>query len=409
MEFNQSKINLSPRRVKFWECCISKATELILNEKINDANGESNIFIYNENESKDFVLEQSFNLYKEINNNHAGYELENTFYKTNGSFLKGGEYEREINLLELHVNGKPNNELKPKIAIANTIVHEANISKSIKRQANISKERFKTLGKLLKEARKNESDILILPECSVPYSILPTIARYSAKHQFAIVVGLEHWNVNNYCYNFIITILPFTENGIKDALVLYRLKNHYSPGEISLIEKYGYKVPKSVPFRYDLIVWKNIYFTSFYCFELADVFHRSIFKSKVDLLIASEWNRDIPYFSNIVESLSRDIHCYVAQVNTSQYGDTGVTKPTESNLKDIMRLKGGKNDTVLVDEIDIAGLRSFQSIVKNTTNKEFKPLPPNWNFDNVKKRIKGQLLLPKIISTPKDDIKTIFE
>lgn len=409
MEFNQSKINLSPRRVKFWECCISKATELILNETVDDYHEKTKIFEYYENKKNDYVLGQSFALYKIINDKHAAYEIENTFFETLGTCFKSGEIGTEINLVEIKVGGSQANEPKPKIAIANTVVLESNILKSIKGQANISRERYKTLGKLLKESRKNNADVLILPECSVPYSMLPLLAKYAEKNQIAIIAGLEHWNVNNYCYNFIVTILPFKENGINDAIVLYRLKNHYSPGEISLIEKYGFKVPKSTLPRYDLIVWRNIYFTSFYCFELADVFHRSIFKSKVDLLIASEWNRDIPYFSNIVESLSRDIHCYVAQVNTSQYGDSRVTKPTESNLKDIMRLKGGKNDTVLVDEIDIAGLRSFQSIVKNTTNKEFKPLPPNWNFGNVKIRIMGQWVLLENISTPKDDIKTIFE
>ncbi|HMT54049.1 MAG TPA: hypothetical protein PKD16_14300 [Saprospiraceae bacterium] len=409
MKLNESKVNLSPRRVKYWECCITKSTELILNDSMEASIRLSGIFGYQENSKQDFILNQSFELYKNINQKHAGYEIENFIFETMGcSFIKD-ENDNEVSLVEIHLTVPRNEELKPKIAIANTIVYEANIIKSIKMEPNINKERYKTLGKLLKESRKNQADILILPECSVPYSMLPLLAKYSEKNGIAIIAGLEHWNVKGYCYNFIVTILPFNINGINDALVLYRLKNHYSPGEKNLIEKYGYKVPLCKPFRYDLFKWNGIYFTSFYCFELADSTHRSLFKSKVDLVIASEWNRDIPYFSNIVEALSRDIHCYVAQVNTSQYGDSRVTKPTESILKDIIRLKGGKNDTVIVDEIDITSLRNFQTIVTSGSNKDFKPLPPNWNFENVKRRIKGQWLLPKSISTPKDDIKTIFQ
>ena len=96
------------------------------------------------------------------------------------------------------------------------------------------------------------------------------------------------------------------------------------------------------PYQYDLINWQNLYFTSFYCFELADTYHRSLFRSKVDLLIASEWNKDTPYFSNIVEALSRDLHCYIAQVNTSQFGDSRLTQPSETARKDILKLKGWK-------------------------------------------------------------------
>jgi len=88
---------------------------------------------------------------------------------------------------------------------------------------------------------------------------------------------------------------------------------------------------------------------------LANVWHRSLFKSKLDLLVGVEWNKDTNYFSNIVESCSRDLHCYIAQVNTSQFGDSRITQPVESARLDILRLKGGTNDAILIAEIDLEG------------------------------------------------------
>ena len=246
----------------------------------------------------------------------------------------------------------------------------------------------------MKESRKSGANLLVLPEFSVPYEFVSTLTKYSEKNQIAIVAGLEHWNIDNVCYNFIVSIIPINVNGVNDVIVLYRLKNHYAHVEELIIRGFGYIVPKPEPYRYDLINWKNIYFSSYYCFELADTFHRSIFRSKIDLLIASEWNKDTPYFSNIVEALSRDLHCYIAQVNTSQYGDSRLTQPSDSARKDLMKLKGGKNDTVLVEELNIKALREFQlkyfERIKADNDDSFKPLPPDWNREFVNKRIDNQ-------------------
>lgn len=60
-----------------------------------------------------------------------------------------------------------------------------------------------------------------------------------------------------------------------DATVIFRLKNHYAHSEEHLITGNHLEIPKPKPYRYDLINWRNIYFSVFYCFELANVEHRS--------------------------------------------------------------------------------------------------------------------------------------
>ena len=211
------------------------------------------------------------------------------------------------------------------------------------------------------------------------------------------MTGLEHITKDSTSFNFVVSVLPFTVNGINDATVLFRLKNHYSHGEEHLIRGNHLNVPTPEKYKYDLVNWRNVYFSTFYCFELANVEHRSLMKGKVDLLIGVEWNKDTNYFSNIVESTSRDLHCYIAQVNTSQYGDTRLTQPTDSARRDLLKLKGGINDAILVSQIDIPKLREFQR-QKYTLTKgrsEFKPLPPDFKVKFVLRRIRNENVLPK--------------
>jgi hypothetical protein len=398
LEFSEASLSLSPRMVKFWECCIAvvnsemliRSAGLVIN--FDERYQNTTLFTDSENED-DFILKKAYELYSRINAVHFSTEHpnKNDFYKRFYKKVSGSNGERTVEINELQINKGNKFQENPNISIANTQVSVKNIEASIKGKPNLSNQRYKTFAKLLKESRIGGANVFILPEFSVPYEFVPSLAKYTDKNQMAIIAGLEHWNVKDIVYNFIVSIIPVTINGIRDAVVLYRLKNHYAHVEELIIRGFGYKVPKPVPYRYDLINWRNLYFTSFYCFELADTYHRSIFRAKIDLLIASEWNKDTPYFSNIVEALSRDLHCYIAQVNTSQYGDSRLTQPTESARKDLLKLKGGKNDTILIEEMNINLLREFQlkhfERIKADNDETFKPMPPDWDRTLVNKRI----------------------
>jgi hypothetical protein len=413
LEISDEMKTLSPRLVKFWECCIAVSTNKLLKDSKDFISSGDERYQYTSifNDTKkeeEFILSEAFTLYSEINFPHFTTDSPtiNDFFKHIPKKVSPANGEKEVKLNELHINTNERFEGNPSISIANTKVSLSNIEMSVKGKPNLSNERYLSFAKLLKESRKAGANIFILPEFSVPYEFVSSLAKYSEKNQMAIVAGLEHWKVDDVCYNFIVSIIPIRVNGVNDAIVLYRLKNHYAHIEELIIRGYGYKVPKPSPYRYDLINWRNIYFTSYYCFELADTFHRSIFRSKIDLLIASEWNKDVPYFSNIVEALSRDLHCYIAQVNTSQYGDSRLTQPSESARKDLLKLKGGKNDTVLVEDLNIIALREFQlkyfERIESDNDKSFKPVPPDWNRKDVNKRINNKNIFEKDKDTDED-------
>ena len=179
---------------------------------------------------------------------------------------------------------------------------------------------------------------------------------------------------------------PFKiQAGYKNCYVSLRIKNHYSPQEQYDLEKYRLKIPVG-DIHYERFIWKKIAFSVYNCYELSDISHRSIFRNKVDLLVAVEWNKDTNYYSNIVESCIRDLHCYMVQVNTSQFGDSRIATPKKSEELNILRVSGGDNSVLLKTQIDFQPLRDFQVREYDPTDKTFKPTPAGFDHENVTER-----------------------
>lgn len=280
---------------------------------------------------------------------------------------------------------------KFKIAIANAKLFDNDFIKVLTDSPNRSYDRYKKLAKIVNQAIDEKADILVMPEAYVPFEWLSIIARTSAKNQMAIIAGIEHTNYNNEIRNFTATILPYSEDEYNFAHINIHNKVHYSPEEVRIIEGYGYNYKEGD--SYDLFNWNDLWFSVYCCFELASIQDRALFQAYVDATIAVEWNHDTNYYSNIIESLGRDLHCYCVQVNTSNYGDSRIVSPTKTELKDIVRTKGGNNDTVLVSDIDVYALRNFQikGYELQKDDKSFKPTPPDFNIDIVKQKINRSL------------------
>lgn len=292
--------------------------------------------------------------------------------------------------------GKYEKISKLKVGIANIDIPEKDIKKSVedKARANISFEKQGKLFNLINECEKNNCDMLILPEVSVPLRWLSVMVNHARKRQIALIFGVEHVTVNNTVLNFIATILPFSvENHYQSSFLTLRLKNHYAPTESEMIRQLGKNVPNLSTPEYHLYFWKGLQFTVYNCYELADLNHRSIFKSELDLLIASVWNKDTDYYANILESTTRDLYCYAAQVNTSKYGDSRIIQPTSKKCMNLVSISGGVNTTLQITELDIAKLRKFQSlhfqgseIVSLDDWQKMKPCPPGFNHFSTQKR-----------------------
>lgn len=79
--------------------------------------------------------------------------------------------------------------------------------------------------------------------------------------------------------------------------------------------------------------------------------------------------------------------------NSSDYGDSRLLQPTQTEIRDAIKTKGGKNPCVLFDEIDIKALRDFQAKSVDLQKKDgpFKQTPPGLNRSILAKKRSGTL------------------
>lgn len=285
-------------------------------------------------------------------------------------------------------------EVNKKIAIVNKRVLDADFMSVVKYGKSINTSvRKQELIKIFNDALNLKCDILVMPELTVPFGLLGFLAKEAKKANMAIVTGMEYCVFNNGTQknikNYVATILPFKDNYNTGSFIHLREKNFYSPKEEMMLDGYRYKYQKnvSVPY-YNLFHWRKSYFSVYNCFELADIRSRSKFMSKVDFVIAVEFNKDIHYFSDVVGSWSRDLHCFIVQVNSSHFGDSKIVMPSKTDEKTLVQVKGGENTVVLVSTLKIKELRDFQlaTYVVQQDNKHFKFTPPGFDHDMALKR-----------------------
>ena len=275
-----------------------------------------------------------------------------------------------------------------RIGLTNMRVDQKQVGAEIRDGVRLTRAMIDQHFRILNEAERDKADVLLLPECAVPLDLVSIYADRSRRQQRAMIMGLKHITVGKACYNFSMTVLPLELHGMRDAILFPRLKNHYGLGEAEVIAKARKVIPRSKPYRYHLFNWRGIHFSVYNCYELADVTHRGLFRSRVEVLFAIELNQDTNYFSNIAETVSRDVHCYFVQANTSDFGDTRIVQPSKTERMDIVRVKGGENDVVLIGELNIAALRDFQRIevTRQTNGGPFKRTPPDFNHDQADDR-----------------------
>lgn len=287
---------------------------------------------------------------------------------------------------------KGNNKSNLRVALANTRIFGDYFQNVLKGFSNRSLERYEKLEEVLRMAVKEKVDLIVFPEGYVPYEWVSRLMRFSATNNIAIITGIEQFGVINSTretfrrtiLNYTAVILPYKINTYTFAYLTFHEKTYLAPGEIKEIEDRCHSIHEGNTLH--LFYWHDVWFSVYCCFELASVATRSAFKNFADLVVAVECNRDTNYFSNIIESLCRDMHCYCLQVNASQYGDSRLVMPASSYMMNVMRVKGGKNEAILVEDVNITALREVQT-VKYAGAKDnklhFKPTPPGFDMEIV--------------------------
>lgn len=248
-----------------------------------------------------------------------------------------------------------------------------------------------------KISENSNTDVFVMPECSLSVSELKDFCWYSARNRIAFICGLEYYICYKNAYNYILTCLPIRLHYRADSLPVLRRKCYYAPFEVKQLEKIGYRVPDNQEAQV-LYHWGGHVFTSYCCFELCNPKHRSFFFNDVDAIYCSVYNQDTYYFNNIAESTARDMHCYFVLSNVSEYGDSRVSVPAKHDRMNLLKVKGGNTKenqvTILSCSLDYNKLRKFQ---RGEDKKSFKPIPPGFQKERVNRRVGNFLLKEKSV------------
>lgn len=239
--------------------------------------------------------------------------------------------------------------------------------RSLKRYQNL-KETFNTVIKYGRISRK-KTNLVVLPEIFVPFEWINLLISVSKKNDMAIISGLEHIQVKGKYYNFLVSIFPVKIDDFIMISINFHLKVHYSPleeqelGTKNLVNGMLYEMHK----------WRGLNIVPYYCYELTSIHDRALFKDDgVNLIAASVFNKDVDYFSNIIESISRETNSFVIQANDSFYGDSRVFQPAKKFEKNLMRVSGGLNHTALISKLEAKSLKDHLKRPKNIQLKSKK-------------------------------------
>jgi hypothetical protein len=267
-----------------------------------------------------------------------------------------------------------------KIAVASWKTEIASWTASVTKNDDPDHNRYQRLNTLLNHIISSEinSNYLILPELSVPVRWFFRIALKLQGRGISLICGVEYLHsrgkvVHNQVWGALVhdgcgfpSMLIYRQD--KQQPALHEENELYGIAGISLKPQQPWKKPQVIKhgdFQFALLI----------CSELTNIAYRASLRGKVDALFVPEWNQDTETFNALVESAALDIHAYIIQCNDRQYGDSRIRAPyKESWRRDLVRIKGGKNDYFVIGEIDVLALRQFQSNFRSPDGP-FKPVP----------------------------------
>lgn len=401
------KTTFFPYRIKLYEAILFKTYERL--SAFNKYYKTKHKYKNKDYLDTQAILNKGFNFFYQVNN-LGQYDSEENIKKEYFQQIdtkKSQVYPLKHKGLKEAVFKVPNSgELKNgkfRVSMINKYVDFKDYEKSLEGTPNINATRFDEFNQIWDDVKKVPNcDLFIMPELALPHSFLSFYTMKTVYEQIGFVSGIEHMKVGNLGFNFIFTCLPLEVYGDRDAIPILRVKNHYAPAEEVWIEGKRMIVPKPDPYRYNLIQWRNLYFSDYYCFELADIKHRHLFYGLMDVVFAPVWNPDMNYYNSLVETASRDMHTTFVLTNTTQYGDSRATIPAKRDHMDKARVKGGTvhdyKATLLVVDLKIKQIRYFQThayVSVDDFNKKhsshYKPLPPDYPHDYAERRYKNKL------------------
>lgn len=273
-----------------------------------------------------------------------------------------------IGLVTVTISNKPHERYY--VGLANTTVTEEDALQSLIHPGHkMTMHDKKQLFRMANTAVKENANYITFPEFFIPIVWLKDITRFAQKNNITIIAGLRYIRNSNRAFNCTTIVQPCNNHGFQNTVTLFREKNFYAPEEKECLYKLGYHIANPAQPIYYVVHANGVRYSSILCFEFTDIYSRASLKSKVDALFVPQLNKDTNYFSSIVESTSRDLHCFIVQANTSKYGDSRITGPYDTIHKNIVQVKGGINDVVIIGELEFLKVKKARNQYKNDRKK----------------------------------------
>ena len=351
-----NKIEFSPRFIAIEElfqfelirCIATKEAVNITQEKINTIYDQFYKLNYiNTTYTKNVQLKLRYQIYKDLHDN-------------------------EYCIQRFSLQGKKVNLNKVGIAVANIKLNLEDCFLGL-REAEVVRNRsdfIKILSEVYEEKKTIQKvNFLVFPEFYLPFEWITDVLNFVKKTGIVVVTGIQYICRDEDAHNTIGVFAQVRAGKYKNAIMFIREKNNYAPLEKEILALKGHCCIDQKTPVYSIYNYNGISFGTFLCYEFTDSVARSLYKDEVDIIFAPEDNKDTNYFSNIIDTMTRDLHTFVVQSNNSVYGDSRISGPYGKNLNNIIQIKGGENDSVIIGEIDIKGLRESRVIERNKEEK----------------------------------------
>lgn len=285
----------------------------------------------------------------------------------------------KLNTTNIIYNLDTGTEDSPRIALVNTSIDQKSILQPLQHpHKNLTPEKLNRLFKILNVAKEEAVDIIVFPEFYFPRILLNDIAKFATKNKISIITGLEYFTdkqpspkntTTAQAYNCVCNIIPIKfSNSFYCGGVFLREKNFYAPKEKELLSQLYCSCTDTIKPNYITINTNSYRYSTILCYEFTDIISRAAFKSQIEVLFVPQFNRDTNYFASIVESTSRDLHCFIVQANTLDFGDSRITAPYDSVHKNLMQIKGGETDVVMITTLNISDLLAERHIFNSYLN-----------------------------------------
>lgn len=252
--------------------------------------------------------------------------------------------------------------------------------------------RFERFKRLFQEAisKRPRPNYILLPEFSIPSQWFISFADKLGLSGSSLIAGIEYRSggrgkVRNQVWASLRT--GGTDSG---SYVVY-VQDKQKPAHFErtlLHDLAGLELEPETPWVLPTIIEHGDFrFAILICSEMTNIAYRSSLRGRIDALLVPEWNQDLNTFGALVESAALDIHAYIIQANHRSFGDSRIRAPrTKEWERDIIRVRGGMHDHIVIGEIDYWSLREHQS-AKHVRKGEFKPIPDGFEVEPARRRL----------------------